>query len=255
MTQLSAHDLSVAIGGRTLFSGLNFSACGGEVWGILGANGCGKTTLLHTLSGLRPPLTGEVRIDDSALAELSRRQVARRLAILLQDAEDSFPGEVLETVLAGRHPHIPLWQWESNEDTEIALRALAAVQLEELAGRGLDTLSGGERRRVDVARLLAQETDILLLDEPTNHLDLHHQINILDLLIAGTRERNTCLIMVLHDINLAARYCDRIMLMKQDGQICHGDKQQMLQPDLLEQVYQYPLKLIRDGGYTAYLPA
>ena len=178
---LTARQLSVHVGMRTLVRDLSVEFAPGEVVAILGCNGSGKTLTLHTLAGLRSPHQGAVHLDGMPFDRLTRRAVALRLGLLAQDIEDAFVTTALEMVLIGRHPHLSLWQWETAEDVRISRESLAAVGLGEFADRRTDTLSGGEQRRVAVAALLAQRPGIFLLDEPTNHLDPHHQIGVLGL--------------------------------------------------------------------------
>ena len=181
-SSLACTRLTVEVARRTLVRDLSLSIASGTVTAILGRNGAGKTMTMHTLAGLRAPARGEVMLNATPLAGWPRRALARKLGLLTQTTEDPFPSTVLDSVLVGRHPHIDFWRWESDADRNIARDALAAVALEEFGERDVDTLSGGERRRVALATLLAQNPDVLLLDEPINHLDPHHQLDVLKLL-------------------------------------------------------------------------
>jgi len=254
MTLLATEALAIEIGGKHIAGDLDLAVGPGESWAVLGANGAGKTTLLHTLAGLRPPAGGQVLLDDRPLHGLGRREIARRLGILLQDSEDPFPSTVFETTLIGRHPHIGAWQWESPEDHRLARNALAEVGLAELADRPVDTLSGGERRRLALATLLTQDPAVHLLDEPSNHLDLHHQIQLL----GHMRERVTgvggALVMALHDVNLAARFCDHALLIFADGQVRHGPVDELLLPGHLSCLYQHPVREIAADGRRFFVP-
>ena len=169
---LEIANLMLAVAGRTLCRDLSARFVPGENWVILGANGSGKTTLLHTLAGLRRPEAGEVRLDGRALGDIPHRRRARRLGVLLQDYEAALPATVLDVVLTGRHPHLGRWQWEDETDRQLAAKALAAMDLAGFGARLLATLSGGERRRAEIAALLAQDAPVGLLGEPTNHLPL-----------------------------------------------------------------------------------
>ncbi|MGD8430428.1 MAG: ABC transporter ATP-binding protein, partial [Ectothiorhodospiraceae bacterium] len=169
MNLLRTEALAVSVGGHTVVSDLSLSVARGQCWAILGRNGAGKTTLLHTLAGLRDADGGRLDLDGGPMTALSRRTIARRLALMPQDSSDPFPATVLETALIGRHPHLGVWEWEGPEDRERARQALAAVGLGELSDRDVTTLSGGERRRLAVATVLTQEPQIYLLDEPVNH--------------------------------------------------------------------------------------
>ena len=242
MNLLNCTALNVHIAKTQVCRDLNLSINAGENWAILGVNGCGKTTLLHTLAGLIPASSGEIKLKQKSLQHLSRKEVAQQLSLLLQHQEDHFPGNVLEAVLIGRHPHLNSWQWESEDDYKIALDTLKSVGLGEFATRSILTLSGGERQRVALATLLVQQTPVRLLDEPVNHLDIHHQHDVMKLLSSGnTNEAN---IFVLHDVNLATRYCDHALLMFGNGQTQQGTCAEILTEQNLTKLYQHPLKEI-----------
>ncbi|HEX22901.1 MAG TPA: ABC transporter ATP-binding protein, partial [Chromatiales bacterium] len=195
---LTTHGLAVEIGGKQVCDGLNFNIHAGQRWALLGINGVGKTTLLHSLAGLRKPAAGEVLLNGRPIKTQPRRQVAQQLGLLLQEEGDAFPGTVLETALSGRHPHLGRWQWESAADITLAEQALVQVGLAGLGPRQISTLSGGERRRLSLATLLCQQPQLFLLDEPTNHLDPHQQVTLLKLLAAQTHKGTRGLLMILH---------------------------------------------------------
>lgn len=238
---LCAQRLSLRIGARELVRDLDLEILPGQCWCILGQNGSGKTSLLHALAGLRPVQGGQVLLEGTDIGRLPRRQVARRLGLLGQDHEDVFPATVLETALCGRHPHLSPWAWEGAGDLARAQAALQQLGLAELAGREVGTLSGGERRRLGIATLLTQDPRFLLLDEPTNHLDLHHQVEVLRLLSALARTRDRALVMVLHDVNLAARYCDHALLLFGDGRHGAGPAAEWLNAETLGRLYGHPM--------------
>lgn len=238
---LTTENLTVQIGCKTVCNDLSLNIQPGESWAILGMNGAGKTTLLHTLAGLRLPQSGSITLLGQALSQLSRREIAQKLGLLLQDFQDSFPGTVLETALIGRHPHLHAWQWESAEDFDLAKNTLATVDLSGFEVRQVLTLSGGERRRLGLATLLMQDPQLYLLDEPVNHLDLHHQHTLLTMLRDLVVENNKAMLMVLHDINLAMRYCDHALLLFEDGTVTHGDVHALLTADTLSQLYSHPV--------------
>lgn len=254
MSLLATSRLTIVIGGKHIGHEVDLSIGAGESWAVLGANGAGKTTLLHTLGGLRAPTAGRVLLDDVPLANMRRRDIARRLGLLLQDSEDPFPATVMETALIGRHPHIGAWQWESPEDHARAHAALAEVGLTELADRPVDTLSGGERRRLALATLLTQDPVVQLLDEPSNHLDLHHQIHLLGHLRERVTGNGGALVMALHDVNLAARFCDHAVLIFSDGEIRQGPADELLQPGHLSCLYHHPIREIEADGRRFFLP-
>ena len=252
---LRAQNLTLTIAGRTLCANLNVSLEAGENWVILGANGSGKTTLLHTLAGLRAPSAGAVTLDNSEIDKIPARARARRLGVLFQDMESEFPATVIETVLTGRYPHLDRWQWEGAEDYRAAEVSLEAVGLNGLARRPLATLSGGERRRVEIAALLAQDAPICLLDEPINHLDLRHQVQVLDLLAERAHRPEHLNVFVLHDVNLASRFGTHGILLYDNGECRHGPLSELLNRSNLEQLYHCRLREIPDNGVVWFSPA
>ena len=254
MSVLTIRDLSVRIGTVDVCRRLSLDFGPRQCWAILGRNGSGKTTLLHTLAGLRPTTNGSVRIDDRPLHEQPRRFIAQRLGLLPQDSHDPFPATVLETALLGRHPHCSPWNWETADDVRLARQALEQVGLKGWDDREVATLSGGERRRLALATLLTQAPDILLLDEPTNHLDLHHQVALLDLLARQASEQAKTVIMVLHDVNLAARYADHCILLQGDGDTSAGPSETVLRTPVLKRLYRVDLRQVNDRP-PAWLPA
>ena len=242
---LTTQKLAVTIAGINVCEELDFSVARGECWAILGRNGAGKTTLLHTLAGLRASAAGSIHIDGHPLASLTARELARVRGLLPQDDYDAFSATVLETALVGRHPHLSRWQWEGPMDLSIARAALATVDIADAEARDVRTLSGGERRRVALATLLAQEPQLFLLDEPASHLDLSHQLALLDGLTALARNQDKALIMVLHDVNLALRYCDHALLLER-GSASAGPAEEMLTAERLSRLYGVTLRALRD---------
>ena len=250
---LETRSLTVSIAGKLVCRGLDLALAAGDCIGLLGANGVGKTTLLHSLAGLRPVDAGEVWLDGAPLATLPRRQVARRLGLLMQQPEDSLPATVLETALIGRHPHLDFWRWESHGDVAIARRALKAVGLEGLEQRAQTALSGGERRRLDLATVLTQDPRVFLLDEPAGQLDLHHQLGLLGQLQRICAQEQRAVVMSLHDINLAARFCNRILMLYGDGEAALGSAAEMLTPEKLSRLYRVPVRVVPWEGGRAFL--
>jgi len=251
---LSCTGINIQVGNVTVALGFDLDIQAGQCWCLLGCNGIGKTTLLHTLAGLRAPAAGHVDLNGTPINQLKRRHIARQLGVLFQNSEDSFPATVFETVLQGRHPHLHSWQWESAKDHQIASDALTRLDLGALENRNIQTLSGGERQRVAIATLLAQQTGLLLLDEPTNHLDLRHSLDILDMLRAECRDERKAVLMVLHDVNLAARFADHILLLFGDGETRSGSKQEILDTALLERLYGRRLIEIETPTGTVWVP-
>ncbi len=235
-TSLSCRHLSVTVPDRVLINDLTLDIRPGELLAVLGPNGVGKSLALHTLSGLRAIQSGTVKLDGCEIGDVDRQQVAIKLALLPQYTEDIFPATVFDTVMIGRHPHIGRFRWESNDDREIARAALQEVDLGELASRDVSTLSGGERRRLAVAQVITQSPRIYLLDEPTNHLDPQHQLDVLQIFVRKT-EQGDAVVASLHDVNLAARYADRCLLMYGDGRWEIGSTPDVLTGDRLTELY------------------
>ncbi|GGY58916.1 ABC transporter ATP-binding protein [Marinobacter zhanjiangensis] len=253
MEALQTRQLVIDIPGRANGSPLDLTVEAGQTWGVLGPNGAGKTTLLHTLAGLRPPRQGEVRLGERSLSALRRRIVAQRLGLVFQDRQDGFPATVLETALIGRHPWLSPWQMEGGDDLALAEQALEALDVAHLSDRLVNTLSGGERQRVAIATILTQNPDIWLLDEPTNHLDLHHQVAVLRLL-EDQAKSGKVVFMCLHDLNLAARWCDHLLLLFPNGEACWGPAEQMLMPSVLERLYNQKLITVEADGAPVFVP-
>ena len=252
---LETRKLSVVIGGKQVCRDLTLALRPGECWGLLGLNGVGKTSLLHTLGGMRPADSGQILLDGASLATAPRRQVAQRCGMMFQDSDEAFPSSVMEAALIGRHPHLHAWEWEGARDEAIARAALDAVGLSGLEARSTATLSGGERRRLALATLLVQDPQLFLLDEPVNHLDVHHQIAALDLLTRLAREQGRTLLMVLHDVNLAARYCDKLLMLLGDGETLQGSTRELLTEVNLERLYRHPMRGVQTDAGQLFYPA
>ncbi len=253
---LCTKELGVEIGGKTVCRQLDVTINAGQRWGLLGINGVGKTTLLHTLAGLRTPAQGEIRLGDALLGALPRRTIAQKIGVLLQADDDAFPGTVMETVLSGRHPWLGQWQWEGENDRMLALAALSDVRLDGFEQRQVNTLSGGERRRLALATLFTQNPQLFLLDEPTNHLDPHHQISLLRLLnqrVADTVNQQAS-IMILHDINLATRFCDHLILLFGEGEVLCGPAEDILTVETLTRLYGHPVIAVEGPNGPVFLP-
>ncbi len=250
---LRCENLSIEIGDRCLFKNLDLNIQYGQRWAVLGMNGAGKTTLLHTLAGLLPTHQGRIYLRNQPLEQMSRREIALRLGLLFQDQNELFPATVMETILSGRHPHLKAWQWESAEDENNARRLLATVDLKAYEQRQVTTLSGGERRRLGIATVLLQDPDLLLLDEPINHLDLHHQHKILQLLNATAQKKNKSLLMVMHDLNLSAHYCDHVLMIFNDGKTRQGSTTELFQEDILSELYQHRIRYLKHEQHTYFI--
>ncbi len=252
---LQTHRLDIQIGKVRVTQQLDLEIRPGQCWCLLGKNGAGKTTLLKTLAGLLPARQGSITLLGQPLHSLPRKTVARHIGMLFQEHHDAFPATVQETVLAGRHPHLHAWQWETNRDNELARQALAFVGLEHFAQRTLDTLSGGERRRVGLATLLSQAPDLYLLDEPGNHLDLHYHTTLLRQFCEQARQRQQAILMAVHDVNLAARVADYCLLLPGNGQSLQGPTDTVLNQANLERLYGQRLEQLDSASGPVWLPA
>lgn len=244
--KLEGKNLEARLGGSTILKGVSLCAEGRELVGVIGPNGSGKSTLLKCLYRVLRPSGGAVWLDGQELGEMPRKQSARSMAVVAQHNDLSFEFTVQEMVLMGRSPHKRLLERDSGADLTIAAQALAQVGLENLAQRPFSSLSGGERQRVILARALAQQAPVLILDEPTNHLDIKFQLQLMDLL----RGLPCTVVAALHDLNLAAMYCDRLYVMK-DGRVAgQGRPEEVLTPQLIRQVYEVEARVEKDrtGG-------
>jgi iron complex transport system ATP-binding protein len=228
--------LAVELGGRTILSGIDFEVSPGEVVGLVGCNGVGKTTLLRLANGALDASEGHVRLGGESVSALSRRRLARGVALVPQDLHVPFPFRVGELVLMGRAPHQPLVGLESESDVDLALEALERLGIGDLADRAITTLSGGERQLVLFARALVQDPDVLLLDEPTAFLDLKHRVEVLREVRAFARSGRSVLI-VSHDLSLAARSCDRIVLLGSGRVAAVGRPVEVLTPENLRSAF------------------
>ncbi|MDY6051205.1 MAG: heme ABC transporter ATP-binding protein [Rothia sp. (in: high G+C Gram-positive bacteria)] len=230
---ISAQNLSYSYGTHQVIADVSFSTAPGQITGLVGPNGSGKSTLIRLLSGIMSPNSGTITIDGEPLNHLSAKARSQRIAVVVQE-RDAEPGlSVAEMVMLGRTPHLGIFQHAGAEDEQEVALALEQVDALKLAHRSFSQLSGGEKQRVLVARALAQKTNYLLLDEPTNHLDVRHQHELMQLIRASQRQ----VIVVLHDLNLAAQYCDRIAILHQGHIVSQGQPQDVLVPEVLEPVY------------------
>jgi iron complex transport system ATP-binding protein len=222
---------------RTLLRDLHLRVQPGECWAVLGNNGTGKTTLLHALAGLRRPLAGRVTLDGRDVAQLAPGSRSRALGLLLQEETQAFWGSVLDYVLLGRYPHRAWTPGWGAEDERRARSAIAQVDLQGRELRMLATCSGGERQRARLALLLAQDPQVLLLDEPLLHLDLRHQFELLELLRDAAHRQGKTVVMVLHEPARARRFCDRALLLFDDGSTASGPVAGLLERATLERLY------------------
>jgi iron complex transport system ATP-binding protein len=233
MGRITATDLSWSVKGHRLLDGIDLVAHDGKIVGLLGPNGSGKSTLIRLLAGLRRPDTGTVRYDDASLHDLSRRVLARRLAVVEQDVSAHNHISVRQVVELGRTPFRGRFDALTEHDYRIVDAALERTDVADKQHQSWHTLSGGEKQRTQLARVLAQEPREILLDEPTNHLDIRHQLELLDLL--GSLDVTS--VIALHDLNLAARYCDHVVILDHGQVVAAGVLESVLTPELIESVY------------------
>jgi iron complex transport system ATP-binding protein len=228
--------VGVRLGGVEVLRGVDLAVAPGEVVGLLGRNGAGKTTLLRTATRVIAPDAGSVQVDGDPVTALSRRELARRVAVVPQETHVPFPFRVAEVVLMGRTPHLGAFAFESLADLERAHQALERMGVAHLADRSILEVSGGERQLVMVARALVQDPRALLFDEPTAFLDLAHRVQVLGAVRELARDGRAALV-VTHDLTLAARFCDRLALLTEGRVLAAGPPAQVLDPQRLLQAY------------------
>ncbi|MGJ6962165.1 ABC transporter ATP-binding protein [Streptosporangium sp. G11] len=244
--RLQAVNVRLGYGDRVVVDGLDLGIEAGTVTTIIGPNGCGKSTLLRAMGRLLKPSGGEVLLDGKRIDKMPSKEVARILGVLPQAPSAPEGLTVADLVARGRHPHQTWYrQWSSDDESTVA-EALAMTGLLDLGDRPLDELSGGQRQRAWISMALAQGTDLLLLDEPTTFLDLAHQVEVLELVRRLHRELDRTVVMVLHDLNLAARYADRLVAMRDGRVVAAGPPAEVLTEALLAEVFELDAKVIED---------
>ncbi len=244
--RLRCEDLRLGYDGTEVVRGLSVSVPTGKVTCVVGANACGKSTLLCGLARLLPPTAGRVVLDGADIRRLKTREVACRLGILPQSPTAPDGITVAELVARGRYPHQSwLRQWGAEDEAAVAA-ALVATDTLDLAGRSVDELSGGQRQRVWIALTLAQGTDLMLLDEPTTSLDLAHQVEVLDLLADLNADEGRTVVLVLHDLNQAARYSDHLIAMKDGGVVAEGPPAEVVTEALVREVFGLDCRVVPD---------
>jgi iron complex transport system ATP-binding protein len=253
---LTASGLSAGYNHAEILHGLDLAVPPGRITAIVGANACGKSTLLRTMSRLISPSQGHVLLDGKSIHRIPSRELARTLGLLPQSPIAPEGITVADLVSRGRHPHQSLFSRWTRKDDEAVESALAATKTIELAERPVDELSGGQRQRVWIAMALAQQTDVLLLDEPTTFLDINHQVEVLDLLTDLNHARGTTVVMVLHDLNLAARYADYLVAIAEGRVHVAGSPEDVLTEENVRQVFGLESRVITDptSGRPIMLP-
>jgi ABC-type cobalamin/Fe3+-siderophores transport system ATPase subunit len=243
---LSARRIRFGYGTRQLLEDFSLQLSEGDFAGVLGPNGAGKTTVLRLLSGTLKPQAGSVQLYGENLESLPARKRALILGVVPQESWLLFPFTVMEVVLMGRFPHLGILGMESREDEDLALACLEEVGMRASSHRALSSLSSGERQRVLIARALAQEPRILLLDEPTTFLDLKHRLLIYEILSRLNARRRLTILTISHDLNLAARYCGKVWLLKEGGLLATGTPREVLTPELLRRAYDTDVEVGQD---------
>lgn len=253
---IRAEALSSGYAKRTVVDGIDLEIPAGQISVIVGANACGKSTLLKTIARLIPAQSGAVLLDGRHIDQIPTKELARTLGLLPQQPIAPEGIVVADLVGRGRHPHQKLFRSWTTADDRAVSESLAATGVLDLADRAVDELSGGQRQRVWIAMALAQETDILLLDEPTTFLDVSHQIEVLDLLTDLNRTRGTTIVMVLHDINLAARYADHLFALREGRLVASGVPADVITSELVHAVFDLDSLVIPDpvSGSPIVLP-
>ncbi|AMP01306.1 ABC transporter family protein [Collimonas arenae] len=252
---LQAEQLSVSVGGRVLCERLAWQILPGQFWCILGRNGIGKSTLLHTLAGLHKPAGGRVLIQGQDIQATTAQQLARLRGLLAQQQADAFSSSVLTAVIAGRHPYQFGFGWDREDDRELAMQALEQVKMAAFSDHDVLRLSGGERQRVALATLLAQDPLLLMLDEPTAHQDAAAQIVVMELLhkVANPLPPQKAVIAACHDINLVSRYATHVLLLG-DGKSWQGSADSVLQPDILQTAFGCQFEVMENGARRLFVP-
>lgn len=250
----TVHDHSISVANlrvgytpdRPVISDLSLNIPGGQVTTIIGPNGCGKSTLLRAIGRLIPSQGGDVHLGDTDIGSMKRKDIAKTIGVLPQ-SPIAPPGLIVSDLVSrGRHPH-QSWirQWSSSDEEEVNA-ALEMTDVAELADRSVDSLSGGQRQRVWISMVLAQHTDVLFLDEPTTYLDLAHSIEVLDLVNRLRRDLDRTVVMVLHDLNLAIRYSDNLVVMRDGDLFATGRPEEIITSELLKEVFELDASVIED---------
>ncbi len=251
---LKLEHVNVSITGKLLCKALNLEIQAGEFWGILGPNGVGKTTLLKSMCHITPITAGQIVLAEKPLTDYSDKERAQQIGLMQQEYSYFFPSTVYEAVKLGRFPYLTNLCYESELDLQMIENSLKQTDLMELKDRPIQTLSGGEKRRVHLAMLLCQNPNYFFLDEPNNHLDLPHSMKLMQILLKNQKNGKS-IIMVSHEINLISHYCNKILMLFNNGTWLAGDKNQLLNEKNISLLYQHPMREINDQGISIFLPS
>jgi len=237
MHKLSLENIKLGYDDRIVLSGISLTLSPGEVLGIVGPNGCGKSTLIKGITKVVPLREGDIFLNDKSILRMPQNEIARCIAVVPQSAVLPEAFTAFEIVLMGRTPHKGFLEYEGQKDIDIAVRAMELTDTLHFADRRAGELSGGERQRLTIARALAQQPEIILLDEPTSHLDINYQIETLELISALCKKDGLAVLAALHDLNLAAQYCDRIIMLDKGGIFAEGSPSEVVTALNVKQVY------------------
>lgn len=241
--KIKVDSVSVAIEGRSIVKKLSLEASEGKFVGIIGPNGSGKSTFLKSIYRILEPSEGVIYLDGKLLSLMPYKESAKKMAVVTQHNYYNFDFKVFEVVLMGRTPHKRMMERDNEEDYKIVNDALEKVEMSSFKNRSFSTLSGGEQQRIILARALAQKTKCLILDEPTNHLDIKHQLSIMDL----AKRLGVTVISALHDLNIAAAYCDYLYVLKEGSLVSEGKPEEILTETLIKNVYDVQAEIIKDS--------
>lgn len=247
--RIQVNDVEFSYGQKDVLKGISFDADAGEVIGILGQNGCGKTTLLKCINGSNKPTKGSVFLDGEDTSAMTKKDIAKKMAFVMQTASMTFPFTVFETVMMGRYAHQSSVSTDNEEDVNAVYQAMRDTGVLEFKDRPINELSGGERRRVLIARALAQEPEVLLLDEPTLHLDINHQFDLLELVRKLADEKGLLVLIVTHDLILAARYCDKMILVEKGMIMDIGETKRVANAENFREVFEIVTEITHDPRF------
>ncbi|MBI5428272.1 MAG: ABC transporter ATP-binding protein [Nitrospinae bacterium] len=245
-TLMQISDATFAYAEQPVLSGISFELRTGEILGVIGPNGSGKSTLLKLMGGILAPDSGSVAFKGKDLGSFKRRALAQSVSWIPQEHPMVFPFKVSEIVLMGRHPYLSPWAFEGEEDFRIARQAMELTETLQFAERGFNEISGGEKQRVMIAGAIAQEPELMLLDEPTASLDMKYQMEILDILKKLNHAKRLTLALSIHDLHLASKFCDRVVLLKNGRIVKDASPEEAFQKEILETVYEVKVKIFRD---------
>lgn len=246
MSEIRAEHITIAYDDKTVIQNLSTKITDGKITTIIGANGCGKSTLLKALTRIQAVKAGQILIDGRAITDLPTKEIAKQIALLPQVLEATENITVYELVSYGRFPHQSYFGQLSDIDKAKIKRAMEMTKITNLANKKIDALSGGQRQRVWIAMALAQDTDTIFLDEPTTYLDMNHQLEILELLKKLNQETKKTIIMVLHDLNLSARFSDDLIAMKNGAIYYHGQVEEVMTTDILRDIFSIEAQIGQD---------